>query len=90
MANPKPPDNPPQGISPEKYARLKAEARAPYKGLRQVIYGVAAASAGIGAFIMLTQILAGAEVQRVLPNLLVQGIVLAVVIGLFRWEQRAS
>jgi len=82
------PDTPPRGISPEKYARLKAEAKAPYRGLRKVIYGAAGASAAIGAFIMLTQILAGRDIQQALPNLLVQFGVLAVVALLFRLERK--
>lgn len=73
-------------MSPEKYARLRAEAKAPYKGLRQVIYGTAGASGAIGAVIFLTQLLAGRDVSQAWPNLLVQLGVLGVVVVLFRWE----
>jgi hypothetical protein len=83
-------DRPPKGMSPEKYARLKAEAKAPYKGLRKVIYGTAGASGAIGAFVILTQLLAGGDVSQALPNLLVQFGVLAVVVMLFRLENRGS
>lgn len=82
------PNQPPPGMTPEKYARLRAEAKAPYKGLRQVIYATAGASGGIGAFIMLTQLLAGKPVGTVLPNLMIQLGVLAVVVVLFRLERR--
>jgi hypothetical protein len=79
---------PPPGMGAEKYARLKAEARAPYKGLRRFIYGTMGASGGIGAFIFLTQLLAGRDVAQAGPNLLVQLGVIGVVILLFRWENR--
>jgi hypothetical protein len=44
---------------PEKYARLKAEAQAPYRGLRKFIYVTLAAWGGIGAFVFFTALLAG-------------------------------
>ena len=44
-------------ISPEKYARLKAEAQAPYKGLRKFIYLGLGASGVIGAMIFFLQFL---------------------------------
>lgn len=79
---------PPPGMSPEKYARLRAESKAPYKGLRKFIYGVMGASGGIGAFIFLTQLLAGRDVKTALPNLMVQLGVIGLVILLFRLENR--
>ncbi len=75
-------------MSPEKYAYLKAEAKAPYKGLRKFIYGTVGASGGIGAFIFLTQLLAGRDVSRALPNLLIQLAVIGIVVVLFRLENR--
>lgn len=83
-----PKKRPPEGISPEKYARLRAEAKNPYKGLRQFVYGAVGASGAIGAFVFLTQILAGRDVGAALPNLLLQVGVVAGVIALFRWENR--
>lgn len=85
MAGPKPL---PKGISPEKYARLRAEAKAPYKGLRQFIYGTLAASGAIGAFVFLTQLAAGREVGVAFPNFLLQVGLVALMILLFRWENR--
>jgi hypothetical protein len=79
-----PPDRLPQGVSPEKYARLRAEAKAPYRGLRQVVYLTAGASAAIGAFIMITQGLAGRATDDLVPNLLIQFGVLGTV-GLLLW-----
>jgi hypothetical protein len=78
----------PPHMPAEKYARLKAEAKAPYKGLRKFVYGAVGASGGIGAFVFLTQILAGRDVSTALPNLLVQLGVIGVVILLFRLENR--
>jgi hypothetical protein len=86
--NPSSNDRPPKGISPEKYARLKAEAKAPYRGLRKFIYGAVGASGAIGAFIFLTQVLAGRDVSSALPNLGVQLGVIALVVFLYRLEKK--
>lgn len=81
-------DRLPPGISPEKYQRLLAEAKAPYKGLRKFVYGTFAASGAIGAFIFLTQVLAGRDVGAALPNLALQVGVVALMVFLFRLESR--
>lgn len=81
-------DRLPPGISPEKYKRLVEEAKAPYKGLRKFVYGTFAASGAIGAFIFLTQLLAGRDVGSAVPNLLLQVGVVALMIFLFRLESR--
>ena len=73
-------------ISPEKYARLRAEAKAPYKGLRKVFYLVCGASGLIGAFIFLLQIVAGTDVSQNLPNLALQLGVVGVAIAFWRWD----
>ncbi|TVP69541.1 MAG: DUF3493 domain-containing protein [Leptolyngbya sp. LCM1.Bin17] len=86
--DPSPRETPPKGMSPEKYARLKAEAKAPYKGLRKFIYGAIGASGMIGAFIFLTQLLAGRDVSNALPNLAVQLGVIALVVVLYRLEKK--
>lgn len=78
---------PPQ-LDPEKYARLKAEAKAPYKGLRQFFYLAFAASGFIGAVVFLSQLAAGADVASALPNLALQVGVVALMIWLFRLEQQ--
>jgi hypothetical protein len=77
-------------IDPALYAQLKAEAKAPYRGLRQFIYLGFGASGFIGAFIFLMQVLAGREVEAALPNLALQIGVVALMVWLFRLEQRAS
>lgn len=81
-------DRPPEGMSPELYARLKGEVETPYKGLRKFIYGACAASGLVGGLIFLTQLLAGKDVEAALPNLAVQIGVVALMVGLFRWESR--
>lgn len=74
----------------EQYARLKAEAAAPYRGLRKFIYVAFGASGFIGAVIFLAQLLAGRDVDAALPNFALQVGVVALMVFLFRWEQRSS
>ncbi|MDY7023131.1 MAG: DUF3493 domain-containing protein [Cyanobacteriota bacterium] len=85
-SNPKPK----RKLSPEEYARLKAELKAPYRGLRQFIYGTFAASGFIGAVVFLAKVLAGQELSSTLPNLALQVGVVALMVWLFRLEQRAA
>ncbi len=94
MTNPTPPANGsasrpnPNGLSPEQYARLRAEAVAPYRGLRQFIYVVFGASGFIGAVVFLARLLAGNDVAEALPNFGLQVGVVALMVWLFRLEQR--
>ncbi len=74
-------------MSPEKYARLKAEAAAPYRGLRKFVYGVCAASGFIGAIVFLAQLAAGREVGTALPNFALQVGVVALMVWLFRLDK---
>jgi hypothetical protein len=82
--------SPLQQRDPEKYARLRAEAAAPYRGLRRFIYVSFAASGLIGGFIFLTQLLAGRDVAEALPNLGVQVGVVALMIWLLWLENKAE
>ena len=75
-------------LSSEKYAYLKAEAEAPYKGFRKFIYLGIGASGAIGAFIFLLQLIAGKNVSDNIGNLLVQIAVISLMVLLFRWEDR--
>ncbi len=75
-------------LDPEIYARLKAEATAPFRGLRKFFYFAFAGSGFIGAFIFFTQILAGRDIEAALPNLAVQIGVIALMIFLWRWDRR--
>lgn len=69
-------------------SRLRAEAMAPYRGLRQFIYFACAASAAIGGFIFFFKLLAGQEIRSTLPNFALQIGILALMVWLLRLEQR--
>jgi len=97
MTNPSPNPSPkktvnsprnPQNLSREKYARLKGEAIAPYRGLRKFVYISFGASGAIGAFIFCLQLLAGRQDTSTLPSLALQIGVIALMVWLFRWENR--
>lgn len=79
-----------RSLDPEKYARLKAEAKAPYRILRQFIYVAFGASGFIGALVFLAQVAAGREVTTALPNLALQLGVITLMVWLFRLEQRTA
>ncbi|NET55221.1 MAG: DUF3493 domain-containing protein [Symploca sp. SIO2E6] len=80
----------PRKLSPQRYARLKAEAKAPYRSLRKFIYLACGASGLMGAFIFLAQLAAGKDVTTALPNLALQVGVVALMVWLFRWERKAG
>lgn len=80
----------PPGMDDETFARLKAEAIAPYRGLRRFLYYSFAASGAVGGFIFLTQLLAGRDVAQALPNLGVQVGVVALMVWLIRLEHKAE
>lgn len=75
-------------LNPEQYARLKAEMTTPYRGLRQFIYLGAGASGLIGAFVFFFQLLARRDIDSALPNLALQVGIVALMVFLWRWEQR--
>ncbi|MGQ4647136.1 photosystem II assembly family protein [Lyngbya aestuarii] len=77
----------PRKLSPEKYAKLKAEAQAPYRGLRKFIYVAFGASGLIGAVVFLAQLASGQQANTVLPNLVVQIGVVALMVWLFRLDK---
>ncbi|NJR66019.1 MAG: DUF3493 domain-containing protein [Leptolyngbyaceae cyanobacterium CRU_2_3] len=81
--------SPKRKIDPELYAQLRAEARSPYRGLRQFVYFGCGASGFVGAVIFLSQLLAGRDVDTALPNLGLQIGVVVLMVWLFRLEQRA-
>jgi Low psii accumulation1 / Rep27 len=80
----------PRNLTPEQYQRLTAEIAAPYRPLRQLVYVACGASGFIGGLIFLARIAAGREVSSALPNFALQVGVVALMVLLFRWEQRAS
>ena len=87
MVEPNSPNRGSKQFTPEQYARLKAEAAAPYRGLRKFIYFTFGASGLIGAVIFLSQMLAGDDVVSVLPNFALQVGVVALMVFLFRLEK---
>lgn len=70
--------------------RLLKESQAPYRGLRQVMYLVFAASGLIGAMIFFLKLIAGQADQELLGNFALQLGVIALMISLWRWEQKNS
>ncbi len=74
-------------LTPEKYARLKAESKAPYRGLRKFFYVAFGASGLIGAFVFLAKLGAGQDLASNLPNLALQLGVVAFMVFLFRIDQ---
>ncbi len=74
-------------LNPEKYAALKAEAKAPYKGLRKFFYVAFGASGFIGGVVFLAQLAAGRDVSTALPNLALQVGLVALMVFLFRLEK---
>ncbi|MEL4897456.1 MULTISPECIES: DUF3493 domain-containing protein [unclassified Crocosphaera] len=84
----KPPEKPRRQLDPEKYASLKAEAKAPYKGLRKFFYIAFGASGFVGALVFLAKLAAGTDVAASLPNLALQVGVVALMIFLFRLESK--
>ena len=71
-------------IPPEKYARLRAEAKAPYRGLRKFIYVGLGISGFVGALTFLARIAAGQDLARDVPNFALQIGVVALMFFLFR------
>ena len=57
-------------IDPELKKKLLRETKAPFKGLRRLIWIACSGSALLGLFIMVTQIIGGNEIQQ--NNLLIQ------------------
>ncbi|MEM9264014.1 MAG: DUF3493 domain-containing protein [Cyanobacteria bacterium P01_F01_bin.13] len=80
----------PPGMSQERFERLVKETQSPYKGFRRFIYGAMGASGLLGAFVFLTQLLAGKDVETALPNLAVQMGVIGIVVFLFWLEGRGQ
>jgi hypothetical protein len=73
-------------LSPEKYARLKAEAQAPFRNLRKFFYVAFAASGLLGAFVFLAKLAAGQDLKVNLANFALQVGVVALMVFLWRRE----
>ena len=77
-------------FTPEQYERLKAEAQAPYRGLRKFVYVSFGASGFIGALVFLAQLSSGRDVDAALPNLALQVGVVSLMVFPFRWDRGSS
>jgi D-serine dehydratase len=77
-------------VSAEQYARLKAELATPYKGLRQFVYVACGASGFIGGVVFLAKLASGREISSALPNLALQIGIVALMVWLFRLEQKSE
>ena len=80
----------PRNLSRQQYERLTAEMAAPYRPMRQVVYVACGASGFIGGLVFLAKIASGREIGSALPNFALQVGVVALMVFLFRWEQRAE
>ena len=80
----------PSNLSRQQYERLTAEMATPYRPLRQFVYLACGASGFIGGLIFLAKIASGREIGSALPNFALQVGVVALMVFLFRWEQRAE
>lgn len=87
MSDSSPQNSKSRALAPEKYARLKAEAKAPYRGLRKFVYASLGASGLIGAVVFLAQLAAGRDVAAALPNFALQVGVVALMVWLFRIDR---
>jgi Low psii accumulation1 / Rep27 len=76
--------NPKPAIDPELLRRLKAEAKSPYRGLRQFIYVSCLASGAIGGVVFLFKVAAGRDLETSIPNLALQVGVVAAMVWLLR------
>lgn len=77
-------------VSVEQHARLKAELATPYKGLRQFVYVACGASGFIGGVVFLAKLASGQEIASAVPNLALQIGVVALMVWLFRLEQKSE
>ena len=74
-------------LDPEMYARLRAEAKAPYKSLRKFFYMTFGASGFIGAVVFLAKIIAGRDINTALPNFALQIGLVALMLFLYSREE---
>ena len=80
----------PRNLSRQQYERLSAEMAAPYRPVRQLVYVACGASGFIGGVVFFAKIASGREISSALPNFALQVGVVALMVFLFRWEQRAE
>ena len=86
MTNPiSPPPN--SSLDEKRIAQLRAELKAPYRGLRHFFYLGFAGSAWIGGMVFLMKLVAGEDPRTILPNLMLQIGVLALMVWLFKIDR---
>ena len=81
------PKSKPDSIDPELWTRLQAEAKSPFRGLRQFVYASCALSGAIGGVVFFFKLLAGRDLETTIPNLGVQIAVVAVMAWLFKIDR---
>ncbi len=74
-------------LDPEQLARLRAEAKAPYRGFRRFFYVAFGSSAFLGGFVFLMKAIAGENLPQTIPNLFLQMGIVAFILWLWRREQ---
>jgi Low psii accumulation1 / Rep27 len=74
----------PDSIDPELWRRLQAEAKSPFRGLRQFVYVSCAISGAIGGVVFFFKLLAGRDLEATIPNLALQVGVVALMVWLLR------
>ena len=77
----------PDSIDPELWRRLQAEAKSPFRGLRQFIYVSCALSGAIGGVVFFFKLLAGRNLETTIPNLALQIGVVALMVWLLRIDK---
>jgi Low psii accumulation1 / Rep27 len=81
------PKSKPDSIDPELWSRLKAEAKSPFRGLRQFVYVSCALSGAIGGVVFFFKLLAGKNLEATIPNLALQVGVVALMVWLLRVDR---
>jgi Low psii accumulation1 / Rep27 len=81
------PKQKPDSIDPELWRRLQAEAKSPFRGLRQFVYVSCALSGAIGGVVFFFKLLAGRDLEKTIPNLAVQIGVVALMVWLWRIDR---
>ena len=77
----------PDSIDPELWRRLQAEAKSPFRGLRQFVYVSCALSGAIGGVVFFFKLLAGRDLEATIPNLALQIGVMALMVFLLRIDK---
>ena len=84
------PKSKPDSIDPELWSRLQAEAKSPFRGLRQFVYVSCALSGAIGGVVFFFKLLAGKDLEATIPNLALQIGVVALMVFLLRIDKAKS